>query len=59
MGFFDTLTDLIEAAVPWSQVEAEAPATEKKDEEADATVCTIEDDEGAIDDCAVVMGKMR
>lgn len=34
MGFFDTLSDLIEAATPWSQVEAEAPAKEEE-----TTVC--------------------
>jgi ubiquinol-cytochrome c reductase subunit 6 len=25
MGFFDSLSDMLEAALPWSQAEAEAP----------------------------------
>lgn len=28
MGFWDTLTDLVEAATPWATAEAEAPAAE-------------------------------
>jgi len=28
MGFWDTLTDLFEAATPWATAEAEAPAKE-------------------------------
>lgn len=32
MGFFDTISDLFEAATPWSQVEAEAPADTKEEE---------------------------
>jgi len=31
MGFFDSFSDLVAAATPWSQVEAEAPAAEKDD----------------------------
>jgi ubiquinol-cytochrome c reductase subunit 6 len=27
MGFFDSLSELLEAATPWSSVEAEAPTT--------------------------------
>lgn len=29
MGFWDTITDLVEAATPWGVVEAEAPAAEE------------------------------
>jgi len=42
MGFFDTLSDLVEAVTPWSQVEAEAPADNKDEGEGegeDSTVC--------------------
>ena len=28
MGIWETVTDLIEAAMPWSEAEAEAPAEE-------------------------------
>ncbi|RYP49899.1 hypothetical protein DL768_004435 [Monosporascus sp. mg162] len=31
MGFWDTITDLVEAATPWSTAEAEAPPPEKKE----------------------------
>ena len=31
MGFFDSFSDLVAAATPWSQVEAEAPAADKDD----------------------------
>lgn len=34
MGFWDTITDLAEAAMPWATVEAEAPAAEEKVSEA-------------------------
>jgi hypothetical protein len=27
MGFWDTITDLVDAATPWSTVEAEAPSS--------------------------------
>jgi len=40
MGFFDALSDLLEAATPWSTVEAEAPAEDKKDEE-NGEVCVF------------------
>jgi ubiquinol-cytochrome c reductase subunit 6 len=30
MGIWDAFTDLVEAAKPWSTVEAEAPAEEPK-----------------------------
>ena len=30
MGFWDTITDLVEAAAPWSTAEAEAPPAEDK-----------------------------
>lgn len=30
MGIWDTITDLVEAATPWSVVEAEAPAQEEQ-----------------------------
>lgn len=33
MGFWDTITDLVEAAAPWSTAEAEAPPAEDKDNE--------------------------
>ncbi|KAK2049817.1 Non-heme 11 kDa protein of cytochrome bc1 complex [Colletotrichum somersetense] len=36
MGFWDTITDLAEAAMPWANVEAEAPAAEEKEEETPA-----------------------
>ncbi|TDZ16962.1 Cytochrome b-c1 complex subunit 6 [Colletotrichum orbiculare MAFF 240422] len=36
MGFWDTITDLAEAAMPWATVEAEAPAAEEKEEETPA-----------------------
>lgn len=29
MGFWDTITDLVEAATPWSTAEAEAPPEDK------------------------------
>jgi len=28
MGFWDTITDLVEAATPWATADAEAPAQE-------------------------------
>jgi ubiquinol-cytochrome c reductase subunit 6 len=28
MGFWDTITDLVEAATPWATADAEAPAKE-------------------------------
>ncbi|KAK7753604.1 Cytochrome b-c1 complex subunit 6, mitochondrial [Diatrype stigma] len=31
MGFWDTITDLVEAATPWSTAEAEAPPEDKDD----------------------------
>ncbi|RYP35952.1 hypothetical protein DL767_003641 [Monosporascus sp. MG133] len=31
MGFWDTITDLVEAATPWSNAEAEAPPPEEKE----------------------------
>ncbi|KAL2756012.1 hypothetical protein ACRALDRAFT_1064005 [Sodiomyces alcalophilus JCM 7366] len=34
MGIWDLVTDLAEAAIPWSTVEAEAPAAEDQAEEA-------------------------
>ena len=30
MGFWDAVTDLVEAATPWATVEAEAPPAEEK-----------------------------
>ncbi|KAK0743159.1 ubiquinol-cytochrome C reductase hinge protein-domain-containing protein [Schizothecium vesticola] len=33
MGFWDTITDLVEAATPWATADAEAPAAESKDME--------------------------
>ncbi|KAL2016847.1 hypothetical protein VTK56DRAFT_2922 [Thermocarpiscus australiensis] len=32
MGFWDTITDLVEAATPWSTADAEAPAKESTEE---------------------------
>ncbi|KAK4127220.1 Non-heme 11 kDa protein of cytochrome bc1 complex [Parathielavia appendiculata] len=32
MGFWDTITDLVEAATPWATADAEAPAKEISDE---------------------------
>jgi hypothetical protein len=37
MGFFDSFSELVAAATPWSTVEAEAP--EKTEEKDDAEVC--------------------
>ena len=31
MGFWDAITDLVDAATPWATVEAEAPPAEDKD----------------------------
>lgn len=31
MGFFDAVGDLLSAAMPWSEVEAEAPAKEEEE----------------------------
>ncbi|RYO96676.1 hypothetical protein DL764_007424 [Monosporascus ibericus] len=31
MGFWDTITDIVEAATPWSTAEAEAPPPEEKE----------------------------
>lgn len=36
MGFFDSWSDMFEAALPWSSAEAEA---QKEDEEEDSKVC--------------------
>lgn len=30
MGFWDTVNDIVEAAVPWATAEAEAPPAEEK-----------------------------
>jgi hypothetical protein len=30
MGFWDTITDLVEAATPWATAEAEAPAQDEQ-----------------------------
>lgn len=38
MGFFDSFSDLLEAALPWSSAEAEA---QKEDDEEDVKVCVI------------------
>jgi hypothetical protein len=32
MGFFDSLSDMLEAALPWSQAEAEAPKEDVSEE---------------------------
>ncbi|KAK2002347.1 Non-heme 11 kDa protein of cytochrome bc1 complex [Colletotrichum falcatum] len=37
MGFWDTITDIAEAAMPWATVEAEAPAAEEKHFSSDAS----------------------
>lgn len=37
MGFFDAVGDLLSAAMPWGEVEAEAPAKEEEEEK----VCAI------------------
>lgn len=39
MGFFDSWSDLISAATPWSEVEAEAPAAPEEEEE--VKVCYV------------------
>tara|TARA_R110002060_G_scaffold40054_2_gene51315 strand:- start:409 stop:663 length:255 start_codon:yes stop_codon:yes gene_type:complete len=36
MGFFDSFSDMLEAALPWSSAEAEA---QKEEEEEDSKVC--------------------
>ncbi len=38
MGFFDSFSDLLEAALPWSSAEAEA---QKEEEDEDVTVCLL------------------
>ncbi|KAK8097912.1 uncharacterized protein PG998_013398 [Apiospora kogelbergensis] len=35
MGIWETFTDLVDAAAPWSTAEAEAPAEESKNEKAE------------------------
>jgi ubiquinol-cytochrome c reductase subunit 6 len=30
MGFFDSISDMLEAALPWSSAEAEAPKEEEE-----------------------------
>lgn len=40
MGFFDSWSDLISAATPWSEVEAEAPAAAPAKEE-EVEVCLM------------------
>ncbi|KAI1141563.1 Non-heme 11 kDa protein of cytochrome bc1 complex [Hypoxylon sp. FL0543] len=35
MGIWETITDLVEAATPWSTAEAEAPAEEQPQEESE------------------------
>jgi hypothetical protein len=35
MGFFDSFSELVAAATPWSTVEAEAPEKPEKDEGAE------------------------
>ncbi|PHH84310.1 hypothetical protein CDD83_2168 [Cordyceps sp. RAO-2017] len=37
MGIWDTVSDMVEAAMPWSVVEAEAPSDEPKEESASET----------------------
>jgi hypothetical protein len=41
MGFFDSWSDLVAAATPWSTLEAEAPATEEKEETSEVSVCFL------------------
>jgi ubiquinol-cytochrome c reductase subunit 6 len=31
MGFFDSISDILEAALPWSSAEAEAPKEEEEE----------------------------
>jgi ubiquinol-cytochrome c reductase subunit 6 len=31
MGFFDSISDMLEAALPWSTAEAEAPKEEEEE----------------------------
>ncbi|GJC89709.1 cytochrome b-c1 complex subunit 6 [Colletotrichum liriopes] len=60
MGFWDTITDLAEAAMPWATVEAEAPAAEEKacapakhhyDECVERVTAAADSEEGAKEDC--------
>ncbi len=39
MGFFDTLSDLVDAAVPWSNAHAEAAPESKEDSEVRSALC--------------------
>jgi hypothetical protein len=41
MGFFDSLSDMLEAALPWSQAEAEAP--KEDDSEEKVRYCFLDD----------------
>lgn len=41
MGFFDSWSDMVAAATPWSTVEAEAPAKEEEKEEDKEKVCLM------------------
>ncbi len=41
MGFWDTITDLVEAATPWSTAEAEAPPAEEKVREFRHSTCLL------------------
>ncbi|KAL1902377.1 Cytochrome b-c1 complex subunit 6, mitochondrial [Sporothrix stenoceras] len=45
MGVWDTITDLIEAAAPWSVAEAEAVAEEPQEEPAEDSKADDEDEE--------------
>lgn len=42
MGFWDTITDLVDAATPWSVAEAEAPAADDKAEDSKVRAAFLE-----------------
>lgn len=43
MGIFDTFTDMLEAALPWSEARAEAAEAEEKDDEKVCFFCSFGD----------------
>jgi hypothetical protein len=43
MGFFDSLSDMLEAALPWSQAEAEAPKEDDSEEKVSSLFSLMRD----------------
>jgi len=50
MGFFDTFTDMLEAALPWGEARAEAAEPEEKEDEKDAGEESKEEEESKDDE---------